>query len=401
MFNFYIGRQPIYNRNLKIYGYELLFRSSEENQASVVDADAATSQLISNTFVELGLDRIVGAHHAFINLTRSFIVGDYPLPAAESQIVLEVLEDIEVDDVLIEALRDLSQRGYRIALDDFIYHERLRPLVEVADLIKIDVLAMDRDTVKRHVTELREYDVELLAEKVETQDELDFCRQLGFDYFQGYFLCHPNIIKGKRLPVGRASVLHLLAQLQDPNVDIDSLEEIISSDLSLSYRLLRYINSAFFALPKRVESIRSAVVYLGVRTIKMWATMSALTGIGENSYELLLTSMIRAKMCEGLAQATQQAHPETFFTVGLLSALDALLEMPMDEVLAYMPMSDEVAEALTSHSGEAGHALRCALTYEQADWDRAAFLWLRPSVITGCYLDAVSWSDKAINALRD
>ena len=269
----FVGRQPIYGRSIDVFAYELLFRNNEVNRASFTDGNAATAQVMLNTFVEIGLDHIVDHHLAFINLTRDFVLGNYCIALPKDRVVLEVLENMGVDQELIDALNRLSGLGYRIALDDFVYHESLKPLVELADIIKVDVLELDRKTVARHVEILRQYPVKLLAEKVETHEEFEFCRDLGFDYFQGYFFCKPNVISVKPMPANRMSVLALLTQLQNPTIEISQLERIFQEDLSLGSQVLRYINSAFFEMPKHIDSIDQAVYMVGTDRLRMWASL--------------------------------------------------------------------------------------------------------------------------------
>ena len=192
----FVGRQPIFDRHFDVVAYELLFRSDSTNWANITDDEYATSQVVYGAFMEIGLDSLVGSKRAFVNLTRDFILQDDIAMFPTDRVVLEVLENIVVDAELIEAVRALSQQGYTIALDDFVFHEHLRPLVEVADIIKVDVLALDRPALGQMVARLRPYEVELLAEKVETGDDLTYCLELGFDYFQGYFLCEPDIVTG-------------------------------------------------------------------------------------------------------------------------------------------------------------------------------------------------------------
>ena len=192
----FVGRQPIFDRRLDVVAYELLFRSSVANWANISDGEGATAQVIHNAFTAIGLDNLVGSKLAFINLTRDFILRDYMAVCPTDRVVLEVLEDIVVDAELIAAVQALSRQGYMVALDDFVFHDHLRPLVEIADIIKMDVLALDRPTLRRHVASLAPYDVKLLAEKVETSEDLACCRALGFDYFQGYFLGEPDVITG-------------------------------------------------------------------------------------------------------------------------------------------------------------------------------------------------------------
>ncbi len=400
MLDIFIGRQPIFDRNLNVTAYELLFRSSEKNSADVIDGDSATYQLLSNAFIEIGLDKIIGQHDAFINATRNFIIGAYPLPIPVERVVVEVLEDIEVDDELVDALKQLSNKGNRIALDDFVYHESLKPLIKIADLIKIDILALDRPTITEHVKILRQLGIKkLLAEKVETEDEHTFCKELGFDYFQGYFFAQPKIIKGKKLPTNRLNTIQLIAALQSPEIEIQELTKIIKCDVTLSFRLLHYLNSAFFNLPKKIISIQDAIIYLGLAKIKNWATLIALTKIDNRPSELILTALVRAKMCELLTQKVGQ-EDESAFLVGLFSALDALLETPIQEVISTIPLADHVTRAILKKEGIMGEALQCVLTYEHADWDLAKFCNLSPFELTSCYAQAIQWAEETMHAMN-
>jgi c-di-GMP-related signal transduction protein len=395
----FVGRQPIYTRQLDVYAYELLFRSGESNRADITNGDRATSQVILNAFMEIGLDTVVGQKLAFINLTRDFILQDYSRVFPANRVVMEVLEDIPVDAELIAAVRRLSTQGYTIALDDFIYHDDLQPLVEIADIIKVDVLALDRMAVQEHVVLLRQYDVKLLAEKVETQDDFKYYRDLGFDYFQGYFFCRPEVIKGHRVPANRFVALQTLARLQNPDVGFRELEEIISRDVSLSYKLLRMINSAFYSLPRRVDSLRRALAMLGTRMISTWVGLIILSGIDDKPHELMVTAMVRAKMCERLAQALAQASQDAFFTVGLFSALDALMDSPMQEVLESLPLADDVKAALLSYEGLLGTVLRCVLSYERGAWHEVHCASLDRAAITDAYLQAIAWAAETSSQL--
>ncbi len=399
MRSIFIGRQPIYDRALQVYAYELLYRSGEENSAGMPDGDVATSQVILNAFTEIGIENLVGEHLAFINLTRGFILGDNPLPLSQGKVVLEVLEDIVIDEVLINAVRKLSSKGYLIALDDFIFHESLRPLIDIADIIKIDVRALTRATVSAHVTELRRSKARLLAEKIETQDEYEYYKNLGFDYFQGYFFSRPKVITRHTIPSNRLSILRLLGRLHDPDVTIKELHELISQDVSLSYRLLRYINSAFFALPKKLESLHQAIVYLGNKQIKTWVTLIALSGIDDKPSELLTVALVRGKMCELLAERMHLPDKDSYFIVGLFSALDAMMDAPLAQVVENLPLSPVVIAALLNHEGQAGRALHCTLAYEQGEWDRIDCSRAEEGVIAQSYLDAVAWADQAMREL--
>jgi len=371
MESIFIARQPIYNRDLGVYAYELLFRSAEANHANVVDGDQATSDVLLNTMIDIGLDNIVGRRPAFVNMTRGFLTGALPLPLMKDRVVLEVLEDLTPDDELITGLKALAAAGYLIALDDFEYRPEFKPLLEIAHIVKLDILALGPEALSAHVKLLRAYPLKLLAEKVETQDELAHCQALGFDYFQGYFFCQPEIVTGRRPNSNQLVVMELLAKLQDRSVEVDELERLIAQDASLAYRLLRYINSAYFELHAEVASIKHALTLLGAAAIRQWASLILMARLAnEKPAELLVTGMVRARMCQLLGNTDPEIGDDQYFTVGLISILDALIDMPLSEVLAALPLAAESKLALSNHSGLLGETLRNVLDYEQGRWDR-------------------------------
>ncbi len=389
----FVGRQPIFDRTLDVVAYELLFRSGGTNWADITDGEYATSQVVHDAFMEIGLESLVGSKRAFINLTRDFILQDYTAVFPTDRVVLEVLEDIVVDAQLIEAVRALSSQGYTIALDDFVFDEQLRPLVEVADIVKVDVLASDRAALRQNVARLRQYDVKLLAEKVETRDDLAYCRELGFDYFQGYFLCEPDIVTGQRSPANRLTVLRLLAKLQEAETTMEQLEAIIRQDVSLSLKLLRLVN-ADPSLPQQIDTIHQALLNLGTKFITAWGSLIMLADIGDKPHELMVTAMIRGKMCELLASAKHLADKERFFTVGLFSVLDAMLDSPMTEIVASLPLTEDVAQALLSYEGVLGHTLHSVLAYERGHWEVIHEFGFDRWVVGGAYVEALIWASR-------
>lgn len=399
MQDIYIGRQPIFDRDLNVFAYELLFRSGTQNHAGEFDGDQATSQVIVNAFIEIGLEQIVGPHLAFINLTRNFVTTQAPLPFPKDRVVLEVLESIHPDADVIAGVRNLAAQGYSVALDDFVFNEDLQPMIEQARIVKIDLMTLSRDQLSEHVRLLRGYDVKLLAEKIETQEEFEHCKQLGFDYFQGYFLSRPNIVQGTQLPPNRLAVLQVLAKLQDPRADAEDIEALISQDVALSYKLLRYINSAFFAFPKKIESLRQAVVYLGMQAIRTWVSLLVVAGLGNKPAELVTQAMQRAKMCELLAKTAKRPHADAYFTVGLFSLLEALMDAPLEKILALLPFTDDIRQALLKQEGPYGEALSCAIAYEKGDFLRAHFDRLAPSQMTDTYLASARWADQSASAI--
>ena len=396
-----IARQAIFDRNLNVYAYELLFRSNgQQTESGVTDilGDEATSQVINHTFMELGIERVIGNHIAFVNLTRNFILTDDPLPFAHDRVVLEILEDIVADHEIIAATRKLVDQGYIIALDDFIFEESLRPLIKLAQIIKIDLLALNEQELREHVTYLKQENVKLLAEKVETQEQFKLCKELGFDYFQGYFFSRPTIIEGQAIPESKLNLLSIIGKLQSPDVDFDDIERLISQDAGLSYKLLRLLNSAAIGLPRKIESIRQGLVILGLKAIRTWTTLISLNNMDTTAPELLANTLIRAKMCEQIA-SHYNFSADTGFLVGLFSTIDAMMSLPMDELLNTLPLSDEIKLALSDGSGDLGELLRIVTNYEQGLWNEIKTKRVSFEQLGAHYINATEWTIKTLTAL--
>lgn len=401
MTNVFVGRQPIFDKKLGVYAYELLFRSATNNNSSsgMIDGDSATRQTIINTFVEIGLENLVRDKYAAINLTESFILDIDKIPFPKEQVILEILEDIPVTPELITAVQGLVDRGYIIALDDYIYNPDHAPLINLAKIIKIDITVMSKQELVQHVKKLREYDVELLAEKIETFQEFEFCRKLGFDYFQGYFLSKPQIVKGNKLPTNKLTVLNLLSVVNNPDSDTDDLSEAINTDVATSYRLLKLINSAAFGLQRKIDSIEQGILLLGRKQLASWASMLAMSSLDDRPSEILLTTMVRAKMCELIAEKMSQQQLERFFTVGMFSALDLLLQRPLAELLEPLPLSEEIMDALLKREGVLGDILNCVLAFEVSDWDNANMDNITAEELTIINIEAVTWAGAIIDTL--
>jgi len=306
-----------------------------------------------------------------------------------------------VDTELVHAVRDLVHAGYQVALDDFVWRPDLRPLVDLASVVKLDVLALSWDQLARQVERLREWDVELLAEKIENHRDFERCVDLGFEYFQGYFLCRPDKVRGRNMPTNKLMLLELMRKVYDPNVRVQALEQLIRRDVSLSYRLLRLINSAYYGLPRKVDSIHDAMVLLGLRFVKRWVTLLAMAGFDDKPPELFTIAMTRAKMCEALAKAAGNRDVESFFVVGLFSILDAVMDRPLPEVLEDLPLSEQVIGALLHRAGPIGQALDCVIAHEQGMWHRVRFAELSADAIQGAYYDAMAWVSDTRSLLND
>jgi len=388
MQNIFIGRQAIFDRTMATYAYELLYRESDSGGANVIDGEMASSCVMLNAFVEIGLEDIVGPHLAFINLTRSFFIDEPYVPFDKNQVVLEVLEDIEVDEQLIETVAKLSAEGYCIALDDYAFEPHWEPLLPYVSIIKVEVPAVDRQCIESQVQQIRKHNVKLLAEKIETQEEHQLYLDLGFDLFQGYYFSRPQIIQGKRLAENQLVVLQLLASLNDPKITVDDLERLIAQDAALSYKILRHINSAAVALPRKLDRIGEAVVYIGLQQIRAWANLIVLSRTGDKPQELLCSALIRAYMCEQLIQHSRRGNPQMAYTAGLLSTLDLLLDCPLEGIMRELPVSDEIKDAILKREGAIGEAISCVLAYETQQWDKIAFAGLDSTAISKTFVSS-------------
>jgi EAL and modified HD-GYP domain-containing signal transduction protein len=387
-----LARQPIYDAFLRVTAYELLFRPGGLRPGEVFDGDQATSSVIINAFLDRTVDQVVGNVPAFINMTPKLLTDGTVTLLPKDRVVLEILETTVITPEILATVRQLRSEGYRFALDDYVARPDLVPLLELVDFVKIDVLALDLAAVERELAQLQSYRLRLVAEKVETHEVFESCRQLGFTAFQGYFLSRPNIVPGRPVQANQMVVVRLLSRMYDANVGITQLEELIQVDATLSYRLLRLVNSAFYNLPRKLRSIHEALVILGIRTTRMWVTLIALAGLDEKPPELFAAAMTRAKLCEILARRAGVGPEDSYFVVGLFSLLDAVLDRPLDAVLADLPLSRDVSDALLHRSGTLGDALRCAVAFEQAAWGQVSFGPLDEATLGEIYVEALQWS---------
>jgi len=397
-----LARQPIYDTKLRIFAYELLFRANHQLKGEI-DGDSATSLVMLNAFSEIGMQNLVANNKAFINFTRNLILT--PPPFSSADVVVEVLENIEPDTEVIEGLKKLRQLGYTIALDDFVYASRLLPMIALADIIKVDVLAFSDQQLEEQVKTLKQHPIKLLAEKVESQEMYNRCKGLGFDLFQGYFLSKPVIVKGRVTPANKLVVMQLIADLQSPETsNPEVLHKTISRDPSLSFKLLRMINSAAFRRLNKIESLYRAILLIGPKNIKHWASLLALSSMDDKPHALHEQTMLRAKMCEFLGEKICAEQKDLFFTVGMFSMLDAFFDTPMKDLLASISLSDEINKALLTQGGVLGIVLQLTIAYEQGrwgdiDWRGMSKHGLSIEDVKDAYLRSLRWSMDASNAL--
>lgn len=362
----YIAKQPIFNRELRLYAYELLFRDGQgQNIANVLNGEEASIQVIMNTLGEFGLDELVGDARAFINFTDGLLNRQVRPILPSKKIVIEVLEDIKVTPGLIRKIQNLRQNGFTIALDDYVFHPELQPLEDVADIIKVDILEAGPKKLIEHTKRLKDKGIRLLAERVETEEQYLFCYRLGYDYFQGYFFAKPKIVEGSAIPPSRLSVLELLAKLNDPDISLVELSKLISKDVALSEKLMKFVGSLLADSSVQVSSIHAAVLRFGLQRLQSWGGMLALTMLDDKPPELFRTALVRAKFCELIGEKIGQPAKEAFYTVGLFSVLEAIMDVPLAKLLEQMKLRPEIKEALLLHKGVLGQVLKLVLSLEK------------------------------------
>jgi len=394
----FLARQPIFDRQQSVIAYELLFRSSSGGPVPDSEYEQAALNVIRDIFFVFGLEHLTTGKKAFINVSRRALIEEKVTIFPPDQTVIEIVETIEPDPEVITACTNLKHAGYKLALDDFTYREELEPLIALADYIKIDFKQTLGEERKALLEKFKGTEIELIAEKVETHSEFNEAYAYGYPYFQGYFICEPELIAGKDIPGFKINYLRFLREVNQPSLDLDKLEQIIKQDVSLSYKLLRYLNSAWFGWRTEVTSIKGALVRLGEQPTKKWASLVAYTNLAEDKpSELLLTSLIRARFCELAGpEAGLKGKDLDLFLMGMFSLIDALVDRPLVEVLDEVSVSDEVKNALLGKPSQINRIYQLVLAYERGEWDRvlsmANELSMDRSRILECYTQAVEWA---------
>lgn len=394
----YVGRQAIFDRRLDVVGYELLYRDSMENRAKFDDVSQASASTMLNAFLELGLDNLVGNVPAYVNMPADFLLGHYPIPLPPERTVIEVLEDVPVTPALIDSLRELRNGGFKIALDDFILTEETRPLLDVAHIIKVNMLGVSRDELAAQYATLKPTGAILLAEKISTHDELVFARNLGFYYFQGYFLEMPTVTKASRMPHDRAKLLRLLAALYDAKLNLRAIEGMVASEVGLGVRLLKLASSAALSRGAPVGSIQQAISRLGVQQVAALIVLILASGFDDKPLELARQVLIRARMCELLAK-TATVPADEMFTAGLLSMLDAILDRPLPEILDQLPITALVRDALQGSASQPARIVETVRHQNRGDLVSLAAAGFSAQAVFVAWYESVRWADNIIATL--
>lgn len=395
-----VGRQPIFNRTMQVYAYELLYRSGDGNRADFSDADKATTQVVLNALIEMGLESIVGDAIVFINLTRNFLIGNFPILLPANRVVIEILETVESDPQLLEAVSALRNKGFTLALDDVITLDRISPFVGIANIIKLDLMQIDRVDLPDIVAGVKSSGFKVLAEKVETQADYNLCRRLGVDYYQGYFLCRPNVVRSQKMDSSRLVIMQSIAMLQNQKTNFTDLETIIARDVGLSYKLLRLSNSGYYSFTTEVKSLRQAISLIGLDTMRGWMSLILMSSLVDKPPELTNIALQRAHMSESIAKIYGQPQPEIFFLVGLFSVLDALMDQPMADIIPELNLSATISDALLKYEGLPGFILKAIKAYEMGDWATVKTLTIPDETLTSIYLDSIKWTDILAKEIR-
>lgn len=409
MMDVFVARQPIFDRQDRLAGYELLYRNTATSTvADGAAAEAMCTDTVIHSFLDIGLDELTDGHRAFVNCTREFLLDGQVDLLPPEKVVIEVLETVGSDDAVVAACRRLSGRGYQLALDDYVDTAAYDPLLRTVSIVKLDVLHQERPALETVVQRLRQFPVQLVAERVETAEMHEMCRSLGFDLFQGYFYQRPELVARKEIPVSQAAMLQLLNMLRDPEATDAAVERGFRSDPSLTYKLLRIVNSAAVG-GRGVDSIGYAIRIVGRHMLYRWLALlmvsSMVTGNGLHD-QLVEAALLRARLCELIAESSPHVrHSQALFMTGLFSMLDVLLRMPMRDVLSRVHVSDEIREAVMEGAGPYAAPLRLADAYQRGDWDQvdafATSLGILPMQLPWLYTKALTWVNEQITAASE
>jgi len=394
-----IGRQPIFDRDDRVAAYEVLYRNADRSN----DANM-TAQVIINTLIDIGLDSIADSLPLFFNIDETFLLNETELTQAlpPELVYFEILETVPPTAEVLAACQRLKDKGYKIALDDVISIEAARPFIQYLDVLKVDWL--DAQKSAAIIKEFRQYPVKFLAEKIETYEDMEAAKTLNFDFYQGYFFCKPNTITGTKPPESRMSILRAMQQAMTAT-SIDEMFEVVRQDVSLSYRLLKYINSAAFGLKREVQSIEQALSLLGLNNIRRWLTLLTMTSLGENKPpELIRQALWRARFLESLAKQMGEDIVDDDFMMGLFSILDALLDCSMQDSLKEINLASHVHDGLIDLNSPMGKKLALSFAIEQGDWDFIkAFTDNGKRIsypeITCIQVESMHWADEQMAAL--
>ncbi|MBZ9611703.1 EAL and HDOD domain-containing protein [Rheinheimera maricola] len=404
---FYAARQPILDRDKNLYAYELLFRDGLENAFPDIDGDEATSRMVEGSQFSFGLEDFLGDKPGFINFTLDTLIKKYPSMLPKEQVVVEILETVQPGKRLLAECQHLKEKGYILALDDYIHQPVWRHFYPVIDIIKVDFRSTSTDTINEIKTAIAAFPhIQLLAEKVETNEEFQLALDLGFSYFQGYFFSKPEMMQSKALSPAQMTLAELLYETSKSDLDLGKITEVFQRDVHLSYKLLRYSNSAVFKRRAEIETIKQALVVLGQVELKKFLSLLFTAQISSDKpAELMRMSMTRARFAEGIAQLHGKVDIAKAFLTGMMSLMDAILDEPIESVMNKLPLAKEIKDALVERTGVLADYVQLIEHYEKGQWQEASTsieqLKLPSDKVPDAYHTAVQWANEQMNALGD
>jgi EAL and modified HD-GYP domain-containing signal transduction protein len=394
----YIARQPIFAADKSVYGFELLFRDGEANSFPNIDADEATSKLLLQHHLLLGVESITGNKPAFINFSADTLLHRFPTSINPNSTVIEILETVPASPQLLEVCQNLHSQGYKLALDDHDFDPKWDEFLPYITYVKIDVLQFNLLQISRYLRRIADYPLVLLAEKVETAEQFEKLKMMGFVLFQGYLFARPEMMKQKQLSSNKANLLALIAESSKTELDFDLLAGICQRDLGLSYKLLRFVNNSQFAARQPISSLKLAMVSMGEPELKKFIALLALANLADGEQDDRLTvALVRARFCDLLAQQKRLANnPPSAFLTGLFSNVHEIIEQPQPIMLEQLPLQTEIKQALLSQHGLLGQMLQLTLAFERGDWEKTLKLEQQIDGIAELaevYQEAVRWAD--------
>ena len=399
----YIARQPILNTKQQVVAYELLFRDGKSNSFPDIDPNQATSNILTNNHLTLGLEQITGNLPAFINFHADALIFHFPSSLDPKNVVLEILEDVPVTDELVSACKALHQEGYQLALDDFNFDEKWEVFYPIVDIIKIDVLEFSILEISKLVRKLSGLDVTLLAEKVETLQQFEKLKMLGFTLFQGYFFAKPEMLKQRKITTSKKNIIELIGQASQADLDMKKISEIFAVDPGLTYKLLRFINSPTYGNSQEITSLKHALAYIGQVELKKFIALLALSDLSsEKNPEIMRLSLARAKFCEQIALCRfESENPPKAFLTGILSLIDGILDHELEQVLIGLPIHEEIKSALRNEKCDLGNYLLLVKSIEKGLWNESVIIAnkiaLDSEVCFEAYRKSLSWADEMLS----
>ena len=399
----FLARQPIFNKNMDVYGYELLYRNNNvKNLCQFFNAKEASLEVIAASFVVIGLTKLTGGKKAFINFTEDLLQEEFATILPKEDLIIEVLEDVEPTKENVEACHNLVKAGYKIALDDFEYKAAYNDLINISSIIKVDFINSSRAACKELINKYKNSKILFLAEKIETQEDFECALAMGYSLFQGYHFCKPVILSAKKVEPFKINAIELIKLVNEDVPNFKEIAKVIENDVSLSFNLLKLVNSLAFSRGTKIKSILQAVSLLGEKEIRKWITLVAIEKISsDKTKELLRLSIIRAKFCELLCHKFSLGNRKAeLFLLGLFSLMDAMMDVPKEDVFLELPISEELKEALIKQTGIFSDCYKIMIAYERANWSLVAQIAVKYKLaeaeIATAYCEAVKWLNNNI-----